>query len=73
MDLVVHEEDDLDENNLISQMFIGTYEWGVEWLTMDIEVLIKDTHEDDRLEGQTGIIQGIQVSNFSLFFLYVTV
>lgn len=72
MDFVIHAKVDL-EGNTFSQMFIGTFEWGVEWLTMDIEVLIKDTHEDDRLEGQTGIIQGIQVSSFSLFFLCISV
>lgn len=34
----------------------------VEWQTTDIEVIIRDTHGDDGLSGQTGIIRGISVS-----------
>jgi transcription elongation factor SPT5 len=33
-----------------------------EWQTTDIEVRIRDTHDDAGLSGQTGVIRGISVS-----------
>jgi len=36
-----------------------------EWQTTDIEVRIRDTHDDAGLSGQTGVIRGISVSWFS--------
>ncbi|XP_046987782.1 transcription elongation factor SPT5 [Schistocerca americana] len=40
-----------------------------EWHTTDIEVRIKDTHEDTGLSGQTGIITGISGGMCSVFLL----
>jgi transcription elongation factor SPT5 len=37
-----------------------------EWQTTDIEVRIRDTHDDAGLSGQTGVIRGISVSYLSL-------
>lgn len=39
----------------------------VEWQTTEIEVTIRDTHEDDGLSGQTGIIRGISAGMCSVF------
>ncbi|XP_046400146.1 transcription elongation factor SPT5 isoform X2 [Ischnura elegans] len=39
----------------------------VEWHTTDIEVRIKDTHDDPGLTGQTGVINGISGGNCSVF------
>ncbi|KAM7282267.1 transcription elongation factor SPT5 [Ixodes scapularis] len=41
----------------------------VEWQTMDLEVRIKDTHEDDGMIGQTGVIRGISGGMCSVFLL----
>lgn len=38
-----------------------------EWHTTDIEVRIRDTHEDVGLVGQTGVIRGVSVSVFTFF------
>jgi hypothetical protein len=44
-----------------------------EWQTTDIEVRIRDTHDDAGLSGQTGIIRGISVSQlFVLFFCFTS-
>lgn len=34
-----------------------------DWQTTDIEVRIKETHDDSGLIGQTGIIRGVSVRN----------
>ncbi|XP_042899207.1 transcription elongation factor SPT5 [Parasteatoda tepidariorum] len=39
----------------------------VEWQTTDLEVVIRDTHSDDGLSGQTGIIRGISGGMCSVF------
>ncbi|XP_013782146.1 transcription elongation factor SPT5-like [Limulus polyphemus] len=41
----------------------------VEWQTTDIEVRIRETHDDDGLIGQTGIIRGISGGMCSVFLL----
>lgn len=41
----------------------------VEWQTMDLEVRIKDTHEDEGMIGQTGTIRGISGGMCSVFLL----
>jgi len=43
-----------------------------EWQTTDIEVRIRDTHDDAGLSGQTGVIRGISVSCFFVLFFYFT-
>lgn len=48
---------------------INTGIGGSDWHTTDIEVRIRDSHDDPALAGQTAIIRGISVSNF--FFLYI--
>ncbi|KAG8235707.1 hypothetical protein J437_LFUL016326 [Ladona fulva] len=40
-----------------------------EWHTTDIEVRIKDTHDDPGLSGQTGVIRGINGGMCSVFLL----
>lgn len=39
---------------------------GAEWHTTDIEVRIRDSHQDPALAGQQGVIRGISVSILSL-------
>lgn len=39
---------------------------GSEWHTTDIEVRIRDSHQDPALAGQQGVIRGISVSRVSL-------
>jgi transcription elongation factor SPT5 len=41
-----------------------------EWQTTDIEVRIRDTHDDAGLSGQTGVIRGISVSWLFSFLFY---
>lgn len=41
-----------------------------EWCTTDIEVRIRDTHDDRGLCGQTGVIRGISVSMPALSLLF---
>lgn len=36
-----------------------------DWQTTDIEVRIKETHDDSGLIGQTGIIRGVSVRSLS--------
>lgn len=48
-------------------IYLGLDHSSVEWQTTDIEVIIRDTHEDDGLSGQTGIIRGISVSIYFHF------
>lgn len=39
---------------------------GSDWHTTDIEVRIRDSHQDPALAGQQGVIRGISVRYFSL-------
>lgn len=39
-----------------------------DWQTTDIEVRIKETHDDSGLIGQTGIIRGVSVSFLNVGF-----
>ncbi|KAG8193552.1 hypothetical protein JTE90_003761 [Oedothorax gibbosus] len=39
----------------------------VEWQTTDVEVIIRDTHGDDGLSGQTGTIRGISAGMCAVF------
>ncbi|CAG2162644.1 unnamed protein product [Oppiella nova] len=43
--------------------------FSVEWQTTDIEVRIKDCHDDDDLIGQTGIVRGISGGMCAVFLL----
>ena len=38
-----------------------------DWQTTDIEVRIREIHEDTGLIGQIGVIRGISVSSYFLF------
>lgn len=40
---------------------------GTEWHTTDIEVRIRDSHQDPALAGQQGVIRGISVSETILW------
>lgn len=42
-----------------------------DWQTTDIEVRIKETHDDSGLIGQTGIIRGVSVR--ATFFVVVCI
>lgn len=42
-----------------------------DWQTADIEVRIKETHDDSGLIGQTGIIRGVSVRNTLSLYSYV--
>ncbi|XP_069689905.1 transcription elongation factor SPT5-like isoform X2 [Periplaneta americana] len=41
--------------------------WQQDWLTIDIEVLVKDCHSDAGLRGQTGVVRGISGTMSSIF------
>lgn len=45
-----------------------------DWQTADIEVRIKETHDDSGLIGQTGIIRGVSVRflNIAIFVFKVS-
>ena len=45
------------------------HSFAVEWQTTDIEVRIKDVHDDDDLIGQTGIVRGISGGMCAVFLL----
>lgn len=43
---------------------------GVDWTTNDIEVRIKETHEDGALIGQIGIIRSVSVGIIDLWIYF---
>lgn len=40
-----------------------------DWQTADIEVRIKETHDDSGLIGQTGVIRGVSVRSINVLLL----
>lgn len=46
---------------------------GSDWQTTDIEVRIRDSHDDPALAGQQAVIRGISVSDFLLQRSYINI